>query len=306
MLILIHGADTYRSLQKLRALKKEFQKKFDSQGLGLVNFDEENFELAKFLQEARASSLLSPKKLIALKNIELQNLKELKPDELPEENIIIFYFPFTLTQKNNFCKSLLKEKNVYHFQPFNNFELNKWIKQKISAEKAQIEPQALNLLCVCIGSNLWQMEREIEKLLAFSERHIKIKDVQKMVPSKIDDKIFDLVDSIALKNKKRAVELFEDQLKLGRDVFYLLAMIIRQFRLLLMVKSRLSQGRATPAQISQELKLHPYVSQKLSQQVQGFSGQGLRKIYEKLLEIDFKLKTSKLDAKVLLERMIVE
>jgi len=310
MIILIHGEDSFRAKEQLFRLKNEFSKKFDPKGLGIVSFDQDNFTNEKLVQEARSVSLLTPKKLIILKDIEPQILKDLNTGDLASENIILFYFSCALTAKNDFCQKLLQEKHNYHFPLLNHFELKQWVKKRLEKRQVQIDPVALNLLATYVGGNLWQMEQEVQKLIAYESSQIKVDDVKKMVSGKINDDIFTLVDAIALKNKKRALLLFEDQLKLGKDIFYLLAMIIRQFRLLLMVKSWLSQNNGSDhynqtAKIAALLKLHPYAAKKIFQQARGFSSQSLKKIYKQLLEADFKLKTTKIAPEILLERLIV-
>ena len=271
-------------------------------------FDEETFEIPKFLQRIKASGLFSQKKLIVVKNIPASTLKELKLEEIKTDNVIIFYFSYDLKKHNKFCKNLLQEKTVRHFPLLNNFDLKKWMQEKIKKASAEIEPQALNLLSASVGNNLWQMTAELDKLIAYADGRITQAQVQTLVPVKINDDIFALVDAISVKNKKRALQLFEDQLKLGQDAFYLLAMIIRQFRLLVQVKSWLSQNKSMShsqdRRMASELKMHPYVAKKTLSQAQGFTGLDLKKAYERLLKIDHKLKTTKIKPEVLLERMI--
>jgi DNA polymerase-3 subunit delta len=135
---------------------------------------------------------------------------------------------------------------------------------------------------------------------------IESQDVVALVKGKFDDNIFNFVDAIAAKNKKLAHHLLTDQLNSGANESYLLAMLIRQFRILLQVKSLTEGQRIVASVVASELKIHPFVAQKALYQIKNFSENKLKEIYSQLLAADAKIKTNLADTKVLFDLLLTK
>ncbi len=78
-------------------------------------------------------------------------------------------------------------------------------------------------------------------------------------------------------------------------------MISYQFRNILVIKDLLEKGK--PLSNS---KLHPFVVKKSYQQAQQFSFGELKKIYRKIFEVDYKIKTGQIESQMALELLIAE
>jgi DNA polymerase-3 subunit delta len=92
----------------------------------------------------------------------------------------------------------------------------------------------------------------------------------------------------------QVARLFQDKLNEGIDPFYLFSMIIRQFRLLVQTRSLLDGGD-NPATIASQLKVRPFVAEKLARQARGYTFPQLEQIYRRLLQIDVEAKTGQAD-----------
>ena len=75
---------------------------------------------------------------------------------------------------------------------------------------------------------------------------------------------------------------------------YLLDRFVYQFRNLIKVKT--GGGKA----------LHPFVFKKTQSQASNFSFEELKKIYQKLLEIDLDIKTGRINARTALELFVTK
>ena len=99
MIILLHGDDSYRSLQRLKVLKEGFIQKFDKSGLNVVTIDKDNVSFEDFQKAVAAAGFLSQKRLVLLKGLmsnkvgkeTLQQMADyIIPKNLTADNIIIF------------------------------------------------------------------------------------------------------------------------------------------------------------------------------------------------------------------------
>ena len=168
--------------------------------------------------------------------------------------------------------------------------MKNWIKNYISEREGEVEQRALDKLIEYIGSDLWRMANEINKLLNYSKT-IKLEDIELLVKPEIDLNIFEMVDALGQKNKTRVLNLFNQHLEKGDDEFYLLSMFVYQIRNLLRIKS-------TPLA---KLDLHPFVIRKTQYQAKNFTFEELKKIYYQLMTIDLEAKTGKSDIMTALE-----
>jgi DNA polymerase III delta subunit len=84
-------------------------------------------------------------------------------------------------------------------------------------------------------------------------------------------------------------------------------MIIRQFRIMLQIKSMSEAGREVDKySLGRSLGIHHYAVQKTLPLVQKYSFEELKKIYRQLLEIDIKMKSSKVSKAALLDKFVME
>jgi len=150
------------------------------------------------------------------------------------------------------------------------------------------------------------MQNEIEKLINFkSGKTITEADVEELVKAKIDSDIFKTIDALASRNKLTAFKLLHQHLSQGESEIYLLSMLAYQFRNLLLVKSQLEQGTQFQS-LGKKINLHPYVLRKSFDQSKSFSLAALKKIYERLAEIDLGIKSGQMESRVALDLIVGE
>lgn len=327
MIYFIHGPDTYRSKTKLNELIKKYSGEFE-----LQKIDGEHIKHDEFISKLNAVSLLASKRLIVIENLSTNKLQKeitdsLKDKKISDSDVLIFHeqkvnkvtslykflshlpasAPTTLkgNQPNWTTAGKLQYQTVFEFNELNNAELKKWALDYIKNKKGKIDVVALEELLMGSNNNLWYLSRELDKLLAY-KKHITLENVMALTPANFDDNIFNLSDAIGRGDKKVALELINKQLDAGAAPIYLLSMIVRQFRILIQVKEALGKSNfPNNSLIAKEIGLHPFVVQKSMGQTQKYSFEELEKIYQRLLELDLKLKSSKLSAESLFNRFVI-
>ncbi|MFH2013444.1 MAG: DNA polymerase III subunit delta [Patescibacteria group bacterium] len=289
MITFLYGPDIYRSRQELRRLIQE--KKSNSDWLDFIRIDI-NDKGIDFFEEISKSinsiSMFDNNKLIVIENIfsfdkEAQEEFIEKLKDFDKDLIVWDEKPDLRTKLFKFL-----EPNSKKFDLLKGSELRNWIKDY----SKDIESSAIDLLIEYVGSDLWRMSNEIDKLLNYTKK-IERKDVELLVKPEFDLNIFNMVDALGDKDKKKAISLFKKHLDKGEDPFYLLSMFVYQFRNLIKVRS------------GGKLDLHPFVIKKTQHQARNFGIDELKKIYHSLLIIDFDSKIGKTDIKTALEMFVV-
>jgi DNA polymerase III delta subunit len=363
MIIFLYGEDGFRAKKKIRELKDKFLREVDKSGGSIEYVDGKTADLQEINEKAATASLLASKRMIIIEDIFSNKNKDLLP-EVAEyfqakeknkwENIVVFSDSSIKTKRKMGGEEIVKadaegrdkplgkkeqqlfaflnkQKFVQEFKKFNNSELSAWIKREVEARGGAISSRATEILIGLVGYDLWQIDREIDKLINYKDGGkksplerggqplagrgvldsvaekltIEPEDVEKLVKGNFDDNIFALTDAIGARNKALAVKLLEEQFELGANEIYLLTMITRQIKIIMQVRQALDLGQSS-RQIISELKLNPYVVQKAIEQARHFSLEALKIIFSKLVEIDFKIKSGQGEPAELLDILLAK
>ena len=184
--------------------------------------------------------------------------------------------------------------------------LRQWIGQRAAKWGADIEPRAIDTLAETIGGNLRGIDLELQKLSLYRwGQKISQQDVQEMVGYVKEANIFAAVDAVIEGRPGHAIPLFHQILDSGRAPSYLITMMARQVRFLLLAKELKAQG-VPSAQIGRELSLFGFPLRKTLEQEGRLTGPRLAQIHRKLLEADLSIKTGEADEQLVLDMLIAE
>jgi DNA polymerase-3 subunit delta len=302
MIIFLYGPDTYRSRQKLNEIIEHY-KKIHKNGLSLIFLDLEEKNYKDFIENFQSLAMFKEKKLIVLKNASKNfDFKESFRKEIKKfansKEIILFYEEEDL--KDNFFEKIKKNSKWQNFQILEGEKLKLWVKKEIKRFGAEIEENALKRLIEFVDSDLWRMENEIKKLVSFSqEKKIKLKDIETLVSPEIETDIFKTIDAIGQKNKVLALKLVHKHLEKGDSPLYLLSMINYQLKNIILVKDLIERRRPLI-----EAGLYPFLLQKTIYQARKFSFQEIKKIYQKIFEMDLKIKSGQINPELALDLLV--
>lgn len=157
-----------------------------------------------------------------------------------------------------------------------------------------------------VENNFDIIEREVDKLINFTEgREITKIDIDLMLPKTNEDDMFDLIDFISQKKANKAIDLINELLSKGEDIFSILRLIQEQFKKLYIAKLCLDKGQRVD-DISRELKLPSFVAEKLMNQSRKFKDGAIKRALNTTLETEKRLKSqSFLDKKTEIELMVI-
>ena len=184
-------------------------------------------------------------------------------------------------------------RNVIEFKRPEPGNLPAWIGKRAEKQGGKFEPRAATQLAMLIGGDLRRLDQEIVKLITYVNalRPVTANDVALLVAEASASSVFDLVDALGKRDGQRAAHELHHLLDQGENPLGLLAMIVRQFRLLILVKD-LQQRGTPPDDIARQIGLHPFVAKKVGEQARTFRDLAqLEAIYRRLLDIDVEIKT---------------
>lgn len=175
-------------------------------------------------------------------------------------------------------------------------ELVDWIRARARLRGVQLDPNALADLADYVGDDLRQLDQELLKLADYAgrDRPITRADVRRLVPATRAANVFDLVEALGQEDATTAGRLLQRALDHdGEQPLRLLAMIGRQYRLIILAKALLAEGRKPP-EIARELGVQEWTAPRLIAQAGRHTFARLERNLELVLEADEAIKTGRL------------
>jgi DNA polymerase III subunit delta len=225
---------------------------------------------------------------------------------LPESTVVVLT-DGKIKNSNPLFKLLSTKVEVRSFPLMREIQLRKWVEIQINGQGSSISPEATALLARLVGSNLWTMTGEINKLELYAlGRRIEVEDVKKSVSSAQEASVFALVDAVLDFNAAPAESLLERLLQEGATPAYLMAMIARQLRMIVQAKAMIKR-REPEGEIQTRLGLSAeFALRKTLEQARRYPLERFKEVYIKLLDTDMAIKTGKYDGALALNLLIAD
>ena len=119
-----------------------------------------------------------------------------------------------------------------------------WIAGNVKKEGRQIKESTARYLVSKTGTDMENLEKELEKLFSYTlgKDEITAADIDDICTTQITNKIFDMIEAVAAKRQKQALDYYYDLLALKEPPMRILYLLSRQFKLLLEVKDLMGRG----------------------------------------------------------------
>jgi DNA polymerase-3 subunit delta len=309
-----HGSDELTRAETLADFRSRLGPA-DTADLNTTLFDGGKITLAELHHACDAIPFLAEKRLVIVEGLLTRAAKQEKLLgelaeyllRLPETTRLVFVEEDALPVNHPVLQLAQQDARGYvkRFDPPNAKALPGWIAERARKHGGEIEPQAAAQLAAVVGADLRLLDQEVLKLVTYvnAERAITAADVEAVVPYVQAAVIFDLVDALGRRDGRTAAQTLHRLLDAGEHPLGLLAMIVRQFRLLIQVKELKAEG-VNPQAIAKTLGIHPFPAGKLHNQVNYFTPAQLEAVYRHLLEIDVGIKSGEIEAEVALDLLV--
>ncbi len=182
----------------------------------------------------------------------------------------------------------------------------RWISQRARQLRGAISPAAAAALAYKAGADTRIAMHELDKLLAYVNyrRTIEQDDVELVSTDSSETNIFNYVDALSQRNAAQAMKLLRRLLD-EQEASFIFAMVIRQFRLLLLGRNLLDTN-ASMEEVKKGIDTHSeWLARKVLEQARRFSLTSLEAVYRRLLAMDTAIKAGEVDTDVALETFTV-
>ncbi|THF75019.1 DNA polymerase III subunit delta [Cohnella fermenti] len=289
--------------------------------LGVIRFGTSESSLDDIIAEAETMPFLVPSKLVLVRDASVfgtgrESAKiEHRTDRLLdymkqpfESTVLVFIVSGDKLDERKKLVKLAKEKDaVVSFSALPAEELMQWIAKRAESQGRKALPAAVEELLRRVGPDMSALAGETDKLCLHAGEYgsVTVEAVETLVPVGTEQSVFKLTEEIAALRTDRALALYYELLKQKEEPIKLVALLVRQFRHMLFVKELGKQGY-TPQQMAGQLGLHPYAVKVTADQAKGFSPERLSTVLDRLAELDFEMKTGRVEKALGLELFLLK
>ena len=228
--------------------------------------------------------------------------------DLPQHTILIMYYLFNdkrdTPKKNKKLSTLDKYVKVVHCDKLKKDKYYKKIEDIFKENGRTIGKVQLKYFADKVQNNFDIIKREIDKLDCYAlGREITKEDIDKLIPNKSEDDIFDLVEYISLRKVEKAIDLLDELLFKADQHMLIISSIENHFKRLYEIKIYLLKGKKLEFFIS-KYRLPQFVCEKLMNQASKFGLKQLNQLIKVCVNTEIKLKSSTTDKQMEMELML--
>ena len=278
----INGEDAFLRAQAVKLICNYCGRELEE--LNYSVFDDENFDIEKINESASMPPMVNPKRVIILKNLE--KISDKDKSELQKiinnlSNDVCFIVNCNFTQFDN--------TTLVDCSCLDDITLKKYIVRELQNFGKQITQDALELLIEYKSRNLTNLTTEILKICNYSEETtITTEAIKNLITPEQEFQIYELTEALGNKNREKTLDVLNYLLKMNNS--NLLSLISNHFRRVAFA----SLSDYTNDELAEMFNVKPYAIIKARNQSRAFSKIQLKNILETLENVDFMIKSGKM------------
>lgn len=305
---LLYGEEAYLRKQYRDNLRKSLVADDDTMNCSV--YAGKDIDINEIIDMAGTMPFFAPRRVIMIENSGWMKSGNDRMAEflknIPDTTYIIFE-ESEIDKRNKLFKAVTANGYAANCEVQDETTLKKWIMGLLKKENKLITPDALNILLDRTGTDMEGIKKELEKLICYKyyDEGITAEDVEELCTVRVQNKIFDMVEAVAGKQQKQALDLYYDLLALKEAPMKILALISRQFNMLLQVKEMKMKGYQEQT-IATQTGLNAYfLKKKYIPQASKFKLEQLQQALTACVEAEEAVKTGNMTDILSVELIIV-
>lgn len=306
---LLYGKERYLIRQYRDKLVNAISSKDDT--MNFSSFEGEDINPKEIIDLAETLPFFADRRLILLEDSGCfkkngDDLAEYLPT-MPESTFFVFVEE-EIDKRSKLFKAISKANGAaIEFTTQTDETLYRWIAGRLKKEEKTIQQNAYQLFISKTGTDMENIDRELEKLICYcmDKGTIEVADVEAITTEQTQNKVFEMVDAIALHQGKKALDLYYDLLALREAPMRIMYLITRQFHILMIVKAMSSRGFGN-RDIAAKAGCPEWAVKKYQSQCRSFSSDQLKAAIRQGTEYEEAVKTGQMNDQMAVELFIMQ
>lgn len=285
----------------------------------IIKYDMETTSLSTVLSDAITVPFLEELKIIILKNPkfltksatstkdEIKAMLKYLKNPCDSTLLIIDATNTVINQSNEIYKMLKNVARIIDYPDPEEIELKGWIVRSFDANGIDIKDDALTLLLEYIGDDQARLSQEIDKLSSYVGKGgtIRKEDIKLLVPKNINNEIYLLIKAIINHDLALTNQIYDNLITHTKDSLTIFSLISNKFKELLSTYRLLKYGYSQ-SDIAKFYNVSTGKAYYIVQEARVFKLSDLEFYIDKLAELDYQIKSGKLDKTIGLELLLLK
>lgn len=304
---LLYGEERYLKRQYKERLRKALCG--DDDTMNTHFYEGKDISIGEIIDLAETLPFLAERRVIFLTDSGLFKSGGEKMAEYLASPNETTYFVFTeseIDKRSKLFKTVSSRGYAAEFAIQDENTLKRWVAGVLAKDNKKISEGTAQLLLSKTGTDMDNIQSELEKLICYCmERDVVTsEDVEAICTTRISNHIFDMINAIADRQQKRALELYYDLLALKEPPMRILFLIARQCNMLLQTKELKARGYDNRT-IGSKIGVPPFIAGKYLTQASRFKTSLLRNAVQQCVETEAAVKSGKMNDRMSVEILIL-
>ena len=305
---LLYGEEAY--------LKKQYKERFikamlpEGDTMNYADYEGKNTDIKEVIDLAETLPFFAERRLIVFENTGF--FKSAGADladyigDMPDTTYFIF-IESEVDKRSRLYKAVKAKGHIVELGVQDENTLRRWVQGLVKKEHKNMEPGDIVYFLNKVGTDMENITKELEKLVCYAmDRDVLTReDIDAVCVTQITSHIFEMVNAVAEKNQRKALDLYYELLALKEPPMRILFLLTREYRILFHVKALLKQGYGRK-EIASKAGLHPFAAGRYMDQAKRFHTRELRAAIEEGADIEQRVKTGLLTDHLAVELFLVK
>ena len=307
-LYLLYGDEDY--------LKKQYRDKLlhalvaEGDTMNFAKYDGQNVSVGELIDLAETLPFFAERRVILVTDSGFFKSSEeqlaLYFAEIQDTTCMIFV-ESEVDKRSKTYKAAAKAGSAVDFSMPDERMLTSWMMARVKQAGKTMTQEAWTEFFDRTNDSMDHMNLEMEKLLSYvyDKGSISLADVEAICTKQMHSKVFDMISFIASKNLPKVLELYHDMLAAKEPPIRILALIIRQFDQMYLMKDMASQGMNVST-IASKLGSRDFIVRKNLGLARNFTMEQIRALLEDAADLDERAKTGRINDRMAVELLMVQ
>lgn len=303
MVITLTGENWFGLSTALKKLVADFT--VEHGDMAVEQLDGEGSELARINEALQSAPFLASKKLVVLRNPSANKQFTEETEKVlagTGDSTDVIIVEQKLDKRLSYYKYLKKATDFREFAPLDERAAAKWLVDAAKTRGGTLSQVDAMYLVDRVGTDQQLLASELEKLLLYSPAVTKT-SIALLTDQTAQSTIFQLLDAAFAGNKKRAIQLYEEQRAGKVDPLAIIAMLSWQLHILALL---VYAGDRSADEVAREAKVSPYTVKKSQPVARRLKRSDIKRYISDLLDIDKRARREAIDLDEALQLYLLE
>ncbi|HEQ65262.1 MAG TPA: DNA polymerase III subunit delta [bacterium] len=298
MIKLYHGQNNFLTRKKMVQDLESMLTKI------VVRIDCELESTEKIYESYQNLDLFEPRKTVILRNLSkskefdsiFDDLEEMLNNSVSDGDLpidIIIYENSSLRSNSRLLKLISQHGEIYASPKLNKQSIINEIKRLLDEQKINLDNSIIYELADRADYDIERVATEISKLTLLKSKSVNLDTLTKITTNTHKNEIWDLTDSINKDDREKTVKILDLLLTQRVDPYYILAMIMRNLRQIMLTKLLLAESK-NKAEICKIAQIPPFTFGQVKKKSDGTTIEKLEYLYEKINNLEYEMKIGKI------------